>query len=108
MRAACSIAVSVFGEPLTAEQVVARICDDIRSHGLAALLDYTGKLDNVTLTVDVSQRFLDVLTGAQRSVTELRSDGRENLVTSLAIAAGHLRGDPLVPEVTIFEPDPVQ
>lgn len=43
-----------------------------------------------------------VLTGAQRPVVELRSDGRENLVTALAIAAGHLRGAPLVPEVTIF------
>ncbi len=43
-----------------------------------------------------------VLTGAQRSVTELRSDGRENLVTALAIAAGHLGGAHLVPEVTIF------
>ncbi len=46
-----------------------------------------------------------VLTGAQRPVTELRSDGRENLVTALAIAAGHLRGDPLVPEVTVFFAD---
>jgi L-asparaginase len=46
-----------------------------------------------------------VLTGAQRPVTELRSDGRENLVASLAIAGGHhLQEDPLalVPEVTIF------
>ena len=43
-----------------------------------------------------------MLTGAQRPVTELRSDGRENLVTALAIAAGHLRGEALVPEVTIF------
>jgi L-asparaginase len=42
-----------------------------------------------------------VLTGAQRPVTELRSDGRENLVTALAIAAGHLHGAHLVPEVTI-------
>ena len=46
-----------------------------------------------------------VLTGAQRPVTELRSDGRENLVTALAIAAGHLRGDILVPEVTVFFAD---
>ncbi len=43
-----------------------------------------------------------VLTGAQRPVTELRSDGRENLVTALAIAVGHLRGAELVPEVTIM------
>jgi L-asparaginase len=46
-----------------------------------------------------------VLTGAQRPVTELRSDGRENLVTAMAIAAGHLRGAALVPEVTIFFDD---
>jgi L-asparaginase len=46
-----------------------------------------------------------VLTGAQRPVTDLRSDGRENLVTALAIAAGHLRGAPLVPEVTVFFSD---
>jgi L-asparaginase len=46
-----------------------------------------------------------VLTGAQRPVTELRSDGRENLVTAMAIAAGHLRGAPLVPEVTVFFDD---
>jgi L-asparaginase len=44
-----------------------------------------------------------VLTGAQRPVTELRSDGRENLVASMAIAAGHhLHEAPLVPEVTVF------
>ena len=46
-----------------------------------------------------------VLTGAQRPVTELRSDGRENLVTALAVAAGHLAGAPLVPEVTVFFAD---
>ena len=46
-----------------------------------------------------------VLTGAQRPVTALRSDGRENLVTALAIASGHLRGAVLVPEVTIFFSD---
>ena len=43
--------------------------------------------------------------GARHEVIELRSDGRENLVTAMAIAAGHLRGAPLVPEVTIFFDD---
>jgi L-asparaginase len=47
-----------------------------------------------------------VLTGAQRPVTELRSDGRENLVAAMAIAGGHhLQGASLVPEVTIFFDD---
>jgi histidinol dehydrogenase len=40
----------VFGEPLTPQQVVARICDDIRTRGLEALLDYSAKLDKATLT----------------------------------------------------------
>lgn len=47
-----------------------------------------------------------VLTGAQRPVTELRSDGRENLVAAMAIAGGHhLEEAALVPEVTIFFDD---
>ncbi len=49
--------IATFGEPLTPEQVVARICDDVRTKGLAAVLDYTRKLDRATLepsTVRVS------------------------------------------------------
>ena len=46
-----------------------------------------------------------MVTGEQRPVTELRSDGRENLVTALTIAAGHLRGGPIVPEVTSSSTD---
>jgi L-asparaginase len=46
-----------------------------------------------------------VVTGSQRPITATRSDGRENLVTALEMAAGHVRGDPLVPEVTIFFAD---
>jgi L-asparaginase len=43
-----------------------------------------------------------VLTGAQRPITSVRSDGRENLVTALEVASAKLTGAPLVPEVTIF------
>lgn len=43
-----------------------------------------------------------VLTGAQRPLTSIRSDGRENMVTALEVAAARLDGAPLVPEVTIF------
>ena len=42
--------IAAFGEPLTPEQVVSRICDDVRTRGLAAVLDYTRKLDRATLT----------------------------------------------------------
>ncbi|MBI3823828.1 MAG: histidinol dehydrogenase [Planctomycetes bacterium] len=40
----------VFGQALTPAQVVERICSDVRKQGLSALLQYTEKLDKVTLT----------------------------------------------------------
>lgn len=41
--------IDVFGEPLTAKQVVQRICADVRNDGLSAVLKYTKSLDNVEL-----------------------------------------------------------
>ncbi len=40
----------LFGQPLSPQQVVERICDDVRQRGLAALLEYTKKLDGRELT----------------------------------------------------------
>src|SRR5437588_6033139 len=40
----------LFGEPLSPQQVVERICGDVRSRGLAAVLDYSRKLDKAELT----------------------------------------------------------
>jgi len=42
--------IEVFGEPLTPQQVVTRICHDVRERGAEALLEYTRKLDGVELT----------------------------------------------------------
>jgi histidinol dehydrogenase len=42
--------IEVFGEPLTASQVVERICTDVKSHGLSAVLDYSKRLDNADIT----------------------------------------------------------
>src|SRR5262249_30328001 len=41
--------VEVFGEPLTPQQVVERICGDVQRRGLDAVLEYTAKLDGVKL-----------------------------------------------------------
>ncbi len=41
--------IAAFGAPLSPQQVVERICEDVRKHGLKAVLDYTAKLDGVTL-----------------------------------------------------------
>ena len=40
---------AAFGEPLTPVQVVERICADVQCRGLEAVLDYTARLDGVTL-----------------------------------------------------------
>ncbi|MGB9688586.1 histidinol dehydrogenase [Thermogutta sp.] len=39
----------VFGEELTPSQVVERICRDVQNRGLVAVLDYSARIDNVTL-----------------------------------------------------------
>ena len=41
--------VDVFGEPLTPTQVVERICRDVRTSGVTAVLEYTAKLDGKRL-----------------------------------------------------------
>ncbi|MGZ3390387.1 MAG: histidinol dehydrogenase [Isosphaeraceae bacterium] len=41
--------IAAFGEPLTPVQVVERICSDVATRGLAAVLDYTLRLDGVAL-----------------------------------------------------------
>ena len=42
--------IELFGEPLSPQQVVERICDDVRTGGLDAVLDYSKKLDGKELT----------------------------------------------------------
>jgi histidinol dehydrogenase len=42
----------VFGEALAPQQVVERICNDVRTRGLPALLEYTQHFDRATLTTD--------------------------------------------------------
>ncbi len=41
--------IELFGEPLSPQQVVERICHDVQTQGLPALLDYTAKLDRKQL-----------------------------------------------------------
>jgi histidinol dehydrogenase len=44
--------IEAFGEPLTPSQVVERICRDVRQRGLAAVLEYTARLDGKQLSAD--------------------------------------------------------
>jgi histidinol dehydrogenase len=42
--------VEVFGEPLSPQQVVERICQDVAAKGMAAVLDYSARIDGAKLT----------------------------------------------------------
>ena len=42
--------IEVFGQPLTPQQAVEQICSNVKSNGLAAVLDYTARLDGAELT----------------------------------------------------------
>src|SRR5438128_2514621 len=42
--------IEVFGEPLSPVQVVERICNDVRERGLAAVLEYSARIDKAELT----------------------------------------------------------
>jgi histidinol dehydrogenase len=59
--------IDVFGEPLSPQQVVERICCDVQTKGLAAVLDYSRKLDKAELTPDTLRVSTEELTAAHRS-----------------------------------------
>ncbi|HTQ38020.1 MAG TPA: histidinol dehydrogenase [Pirellulales bacterium] len=42
----------VFGQPLSPQQVVERICHDVKETGLPAVLDYSARIDKAQLTAD--------------------------------------------------------
>jgi histidinol dehydrogenase len=42
----------VFGKELTPQQVVETICNDVQTRGLAAVLDYSARIDKATLSPD--------------------------------------------------------
>jgi len=44
--------IEVFGEPLSPQQVVERICRDVQQKGIAAVLDYSARIDKAQLTAD--------------------------------------------------------
>jgi histidinol dehydrogenase len=59
--------IEVFGEPLSPLQVVERICRDVRSRGIAAVLEYTAKLDGKTLTAGELRVPAEELAAAHRA-----------------------------------------
>ncbi len=44
--------IEVFDQPLSPQEVVQKICDDVRTKGLQAVLDYSARIDKAELTAD--------------------------------------------------------
>lgn len=75
--------IAVFGEPLSPAQVVERICRDVQSQGLTALLDFTQRIDGKTLRADElrvpEQELRDAHRRAEPSFLEAVRRIRENI-----------------------------
>ena len=60
----------VFGEALSPAQVVERICRDVRERGLAAVLDYSRRIDGAELSADTLRVPADDLAAAHQRASE--------------------------------------
>lgn len=73
--------IAAFGEPLTPEQVVEKICADVAARGLAAVLDLTRRLDGVVLepgavrvsASELETTYRDADAGYLRTLEEVRA-----------------------------------
>jgi len=74
----------VFGEPLTPQQVVERICSDVRDQGIAAVLDYSRRIDRVELSSDslrvAPKELVDAHANASPEFLETVRRVRENIL----------------------------
>ena len=92
-------------EPVHWQRIAATIAEEYDTHDGFVVLHGT---DTMAFTASAISFMLEglakpvVFTGAQLPITEPRSDARENLITSLEIAAAKANGHALVPEVCIY------
>lgn len=84
----------VFGAPLPPQGVVERICADVRTRKLAAVLHYTEQLDKVRLDADTirvsPQELADAHAGAERAFLDTVRRVRQGVTT---FQLGLLHGD---------------
>src|SRR5947209_12188661 len=85
---------AVFGEALPPVRVVERICNDIRSRGLAAVLHYTEKFDRVRLTAETirvsGEELAEAHAGAEKDFLDTVRRVRQKV---LSFQLGLLHGD---------------
>jgi histidinol dehydrogenase len=61
--------IEVFGEPLSPQEVVQKICADVRTQGLPAVLDYSARIDKAELTANTIR-----VTAAELSAAHAAAD----------------------------------
>src|SRR5437588_6915321 len=85
---------AVFGEALPPVRVVERICNDVRSRGLAAVLHFTEKFDRVRLTPETirvsGEEFAEAHAGAEKDFLDTIRRVRQKI---LSFQLGLLHGD---------------
>ena len=93
-------------EPKYWVKIVQIISDNYRKYDGFVILHGT---DTMSYTASALSFMLEnlgkpvIVTGSQLPIGQLRTDGKENLLTSIEIAAAHNSlGEPVVPEVCIF------
>ena len=62
--------IDIFGEPLSSRKVVEKICGDVESEGLSALLEYTAKIDSAALTAETLRVSPDELQSAAKNADQ--------------------------------------
>jgi histidinol dehydrogenase len=87
----------VFGEALPPARVVERVCDDVKSRGLAAVLHYTDQFDRAKLDADTvrvgADDLADAWAGTDSAFLETVRRVRQNV---LAFQLGLLHGDAIL------------
>lgn len=77
--------VELFGEPLSPQAVVERICCDVAQNGLSAVLDYTQKLDGKQLSLETLAVSAEELSAAHAAADSEFLEAvrriRENIIT---------------------------
>ncbi len=86
--------IAAFGEPLTPQQVVERICADVQCRGLDAVLDYTARIDGVSLEPSAvrvpEEELASAFRAADRAYLKTLRRVRDNI---LAFQSGILNRD---------------
>ncbi len=76
--------VEVFGEPLLPVEVVQRICGDVRDQGMAAVLDYSARIDKAKLAADSlrvpEKELVDAHASADEAFLDTIRRIRENII----------------------------